>query len=568
MAVINLGVDFGSTALRAAFAAPGDDPRTVTFTDLTWPWLLCVPSGDKVPPVSFTSVKSTIGINDVVTVRGEPVDVTEVLGEAFTALRARVEADTSASIGHTVISVPARYYTRQRSRLLDVANHCGLGTVSLVTDSVAAAVEHAGDSGGGTFGLIGVGYTGFELGVVRALGHRFRALGYDGGDALGGESLDAQILGGWWEAARRADPTRTVSGFSELEWRWQQGCAERLKTELLATDHILRTVDVTDPAGRKSADDAVVAHRRNVRSVAAHIVNRARVLLEHAGLAAGDLTSLLLFGGGTRIPSVAELARELGHQVVSAADADLSLGALRCAHRIVSRSPLVSEEPEQVSVADGRAAEVPLDPPQFTTPLITTPPGVRGPDSTETKSTIDKARQLMTQGRLAEAERLLRGEADENQRLLDDIAKRRPGEDANGPKAPGPSSASLVAIARAHFAAGRHTQAINGIHRAWERDHRPEVFEEMIDIHCRAAMANPAPSGYTKDMQRLRCALKHDPTSGRIRELLAQRGFLHGEELHRAGKSDAARRALKEALSFKPDHEAAETLLRKIATRR
>ena len=74
--------------------------------------------------------------------------------------------------------------------------------------------------------------------------------------------------------------------------------------------------------------------------------------------------------------------------------------------------------------------------------------------------------------------------------------------------------------------------------------------------------------GLEADERWLRCALRHDPTNVWIRGVLAERSYLQGRDLLRAGNGDEARRVLDTALDRAPDHPEATGLLREFGQRR
>ncbi|HZE37931.1 MAG TPA: Hsp70 family protein [Stackebrandtia sp.] len=561
MAAINLGVDFGGTALRAAFGAPGEPPTTVELSGLTWPWLLCESTPRGQLPVTFPSLKSRLGLARTANLLGESLDPAAEVTRALSALRARALADSSDHIGHTVISVPARYYTRQRRALVAAAAAAGLGDIGLVTDSVVAAVQHMGDGGPGTLLVYGMGYGGFELGLVRAEGATFRAMGYEGATSPGGGSLDALILRAWHETERRAGAYAQDRPRRESRWWSLRDRAERLKEELLSDRNLLQPYDIPGPGGRTSSTGDRPSFQRYVRVLLSRTVERATALLRQVEQHDDELAAVLLVGGATRMPAVVELASGLGSPVIPTTHAHLSLGALRCAHHAAQRSAVVSDD--LAALTEGRATEPTMDTRLFTSALLDSP-RVAAEDAAA--SPVDTSRRMIGEGRLDEAEETLRGLVSEARRLLDDIAVRR-----LAPSAARDSTARFsveLATAREHFRAGRYAEAVGATHAAWGRGDNPTVFEEMIDLHCRAAMADPTPASFRTDITWLNCALHNDPANPRVRELLAERHYLQGRELHRAGRIAEARRVVNHALNWRPDHPEATALSKRLDRRR
>jgi Flp pilus assembly protein TadD len=176
---------------------------------------------------------------------------------------------------------------------------------------------------------------------------------------------------------------------------------------------------------------------------------------------------------------------------------------------------------------------------------------------------LDNIRKMIDSGQPGVARTELRTLITEAQALLDEL-------DAPTPQAAGPTSAAdLIGIARKRLNDGDHRNAIALAHLAWrEAPHDVDVFEEMLDLHCAAAMTNPTMASFEEDERWLRCALHHDPTNARIRRLLAERNHQQGKDQLRAGNREEARRALSATLNWAPDHPEAITQLRELDQRR
>ncbi|GDY31986.1 Hsp70 family protein [Gandjariella thermophila] len=572
MAVINVGVDFGSTGVRAAYGTPGEPARFVALAGNEWPWPLCEPVPRGPLPVSFPSVKSKLGLAGSVQLGGHTVNPADLVAAALRRLRARIVAETAAPIGHTVISVPARFFASQRSALLDVAGAAGLGEVSLVTDSVAAVVGHTGGEATGTFLVYGMGYEGFELGLVRAVRGRYRVLGYEGAGAPGGSTFDEQVLGGWLATLRDRGSLPDEVRQGETGWLRLRGTAEKVKEQLAAEGPVLFPMFVSGTNGqpRLTVQFEQPPFELLTRVLVAGTLDRADALFERSGLDRESVEAVVLVGGSTRMPHLRKLVSGLGAAVVPTADEHLARGAVLHAHQLVRRSSPGDED--QLGMAGGGAAEPVLDTPPLAATLLTAPGGASSAAAAEEATGLAVAQRLIAEGRREEAAAELRRLIAAAQELLHEITaggSEEPPATPDETAAGGRNAPDLLSLARRRLDKGQYPEAINLAHLAWQREpNRADVFDAMIDIHCVAAMANPTIAGFGRDEKWLRCALGHDPSNARIRSLLAERSYLHGSGLHRAGRKDEARQALQQALAWDPEHRAAEELLHRLGGRR
>ncbi|TML31763.1 MAG: hypothetical protein E6G35_03630 [Actinobacteria bacterium] len=572
MRVVNLGVDFGSTGLRVAYAAPDQPVRTLTLPGPPGSWLRCEPVRASRLGFAFPSLKSRLGA-------GGTADGFEALVEAFRAARTAVERAAGGSVGRTVVCVPVRYPSDQRTAVRDAANRAGLADVQLIGDSAAAVIGQAPPAGGSATVLVyGLGYEGFEIGLVRVAGGHYRVLGYDGGVGPGGATLDYQILVGWVETLRLHGLLPPVPRQDAGFWLPLREAAQRVKEELETHPQAVFPVAVKNRGGTRELD--VVFERAEFEVAVARMIagtlDRAAELLKQSQLGPADLDSVLLFGGSVQLPGVAALfAGRFGVTPVLAPPDQLARGAARHADGLRSGDPAPGG-PEDRSTDIERPVgrdEVP----ELATIVVaspdTRPPGARLVLSADDLAVpaaepdgggaigLDEARRLIAAGRREEAIALLREMLGEVRDLLDQLTAPAPAPTAEARR-------SLV-LARALLEQGRFDEAVQAAHVAWSLvPDSPDLFEEMIDIHCRAATAEAGTERFPDELRWLRCAYGHDRSNARVRDLLAERTYRYARHLSRLGRLDEALHAVGEALTWDPERRDALDLQRGLLRRR
>ncbi|THV39833.1 Hsp70 family protein [Glycomyces buryatensis] len=568
MSVVNLGVDLGGTALRAAYGHGVEAAGHFEVRGKRWPWLLCEPPARPGMAAAFPSLKSRLGITDTVRVEGVAVDPVAVLAAALSEIRDRVVKETDSRLGHTAIGVPARFSSRQRGALLRAAEQAGLPEVSLVSDSIATVIAHAGPEATGTYLVFGMGYTGFELGLVRAARGRYRAMGYDGAASPGGGLFDTRVLQSLLDAlaGQRVAIEDQLGG--ESGWHLLRETAAEIKERSAAGDP--RTFLSRIGLRRTSVYFSQEVFDEDIRRVATGSLERAGAVLEEAGLEAEDITALLLTGGSSRMPIMGALAEATGLPVERAGPMSLELGALRYASQLASRSSAVADEAPEPEAED--SPEPAVQAPPLPATLLTSPEEAAAAPDKASGDALDKARQLLQKGRLDEAEKTAREVMTEAEAVLRDIVARRTGAvpEPDPDRAPGPTGDAerLRARARKFFELGEFKEAIHVMHIAWERDDGgSELFAEMVQMHCDAAMTRPTIANFKRQEAWLKCAISHDAGNARIFDLLAERCFLHAQALNRTNRKTEARETLGDALRWNPEHEGAIALLRQLKPR-
>ncbi|MGH3941981.1 MAG: Hsp70 family protein [Pseudonocardiaceae bacterium] len=570
MTLVSLGLDFGSTGLRAAFSRPGEPTRFVILPDLGRPWLLCEPIVSGVCPVSFPSIKSRLGFSASIASDDRFVDPFDVVTRALGVARRQVESATSAKVGQTVISVPARFTSAQRSALRDAAHAAGLAEVRLINDSAAAVIAYTGGERGGTFLVYGMGYSGVELGLVRALRGHYRVLGNEGAAAPGGSTFDEKVLSGLIQTLRQHRLLPDMSHWEEKHWLQLRDDAQRIKEELATSGSSgFRRVAFNVHGNQRFASIECATFEALVRHAVARTLDRAHALFAESGLTSADVDTVLLVGGGTQPELIGKLVAGLGGQVVPASPECIARGAALHAERL-SSMPLSgpeSEIAEPVDAVEDQAVDAPLltatvlaaaDAPAASAGWLGGSPAGDETVPDTASGGIEEARRLVGRGQRDEAMALLRKIIDEAQVLLNEIAVF-----------PSPSTqptSSSLHRARTLVRRRRYDEAVSASHLAWQQEPtRPEVFEAMIDIHCKAAMAATDVEHFGDAERWLRCAYGHDPSDTRVRGLLAERTYLHARELDRLGRPGEAIQALEQGLVWDPDHRATQELLHRLS---
>jgi hypothetical protein len=524
--VVDVGVDFGSTGLRAAYSVPGEPARFVALADERWPWLLCVAAPSGPLPMSFPSVKSALGTMRLIRCSGESVEPFAVVVRGLEAARRMVETTAEAGIGKTVISVPARFSPRQRVALRDAANEAGLTDIALINDLVAAVIAHTRGAQDGVFLVCSMGYSGAELGLVRAAQGQYEVLGYESSAALGGSTFDEDVLIWLIRMLGKRNVASDPAQWDEARWRELRDDAQRIKEELGGSQQATWHGVVRDGAGTQVA----VAIERTrfdmlLQLYVELMLDRAQALFTRSGLTSAEVGTVLLVGESAQLGQVTSLVSGLGHQVVPGHSEYLARGAAWYAERLGGRVVTTTNEP-----AD------------------TASPGVqsRGAQSRG----VDEARRLIEGGRSEEAATLLRTTVEQARLLLEELA------------VPSPSTLprSLL-LAQSLLQQKQYDVAIGTSHRAWQEEPtRADVFEAMIDIHCAAAMADHDVARFPDADRWLRCAYGHDPSNTRVRSFLAERTYLHARELNALGRYREAVQILEQSLVWDPDHRAAREL--------
>ncbi len=217
---------------------------------------------------------------------------------------------------HVVLTCPAEWGDYRRGLLLEAAASAGLQDVGLLPEPVAAATWYAAQERVATDSLIGVYDLGggtFDASVVRKTGTGFEIVGEAGGDdAVGGIDFDHALL-------RHVGATAGIdlAGFDPDDPVAASALAQLFTAVVDAKEALSTDVETVVPVLLPGLTRHVPVTRAQLESLirpqitgTVHLFGQ---IVRRAGLEPAQLRTVLLVGGSSRIPLVAQLLRaELG----------------------------------------------------------------------------------------------------------------------------------------------------------------------------------------------------------------------------------------------------------------
>ncbi len=578
----NIGVDLGSLGWRAA-GVIGGQVVSISPDEKKMPpdnWLLCEPSPTSGLGVSFPSLKSKIGTGARIPVAGGTRAPEEILADEFRNLRLAIGNDRAQMAGQVVVSVPASYSASRRAALRDAALIAGFTDAHLLNDSMAAVIAYTNQNKQSATALVySMGYAGFELGLVRAARGRYRALGYEAGDAPGGAAWDEVIMGSWLVTLFAALSERNlVLNPHPREWNaeiWMHVrlAAQQVKETLSAAGAVTFPIGVRNSLQPLSVEFPRPLFEEAIAPSVNATLDLAEQMLREAGLSPGALDAVLLVGGSAHIPLIHSLTEtRFGQKPVELKEDALAKGAALYAMRLETASLHAAQLGEEVE----EPAELSEIPTQEVTiaatvtalkaePAATLKEAILAAvPSTESRlappspqldvtaangeTVIQHAQYLIKQGERSQAEAFLEKVIKDAQGLLDSLRRGF---------SPTSNRSAERAIAKAYrlLKEGKYDEAVPQSHTAWQfAPDSPEIFDKMIDIHCQAGMAMTRVEDYERAQRWLQCAHSHDQGNMKIQQTLAERHYVQAKQLMERGRRKEAAAAVEQCLYWNPEH--------------
>jgi len=358
------GIDLGTTNCCIARVREHGEAEVVMNLDdaLTMPSVVAFPSADApvigraarnmasaMPEAVVTHIKRRIGMDPALPAAQTVIGGRTYTPEEISALILRktindaleVEGRERGERVRAVITVPAYFGSIPKNNTKNAAELADVELLELVHEPVAAAVAYGAARGEGdrTLLVYDLGGGTFDVTVVRAEGRRVRTVATDGVRLLGGLDWDLRLA--QWLAAEfdgehpgaGPDPDAPADRVRLLE------TAEAAKVGLSSRSST--TVQVHHGGAsisREVTRDAFEAMTADLLEATAERTKA--VLAELAGKGIGAIDRVVLVGGSSRMPAIAERLKrvpELGGAEISLHDPDLAVakGAALLAGMIV-----------------------------------------------------------------------------------------------------------------------------------------------------------------------------------------------------------------------------------------
>ena len=253
-----------------------------------------------------------------VEVKGKKMAPPEVSARVLMKMKQTAEDYLGEPVSAAVITVPAYFNDSQRQATKDSGKIAGLEVQRIINEPTAAALAYGMDKkqGDSRIAVYDLGGGTFDVSIIEIAevdGERqFEVLSTNGDTFLGGEDFDLRVIDFLCDEFKRSQGIDLHN--DPLALQRLKEAAEKAKIELSSsqqTDINLPYI-TADSSGPKHLN--LKLSRSKLEALVEDLVDRTmepcRVALEDAGIAASEITDVILVGGQTRMPKVQEKAQE------------------------------------------------------------------------------------------------------------------------------------------------------------------------------------------------------------------------------------------------------------------
>ena len=267
------------------------------------------------PGRTIRSVKRHMGTNWTIDIDGKAYNPQEISARVLMKLKRDAEEYLGDTVTQAVITVPAYFDDAQRTATQEAGQVAGLEVLRIINEPTAAALAYGLDKEGTeqTILVFDLGGGTFDVSVLELGDGVFEVKSTAGDTKLGGDDWDDAVID-WLADSFKNDHGVDLRTDAMAAQRLKEA-AEKAKIELSQTQstHVnLPFITATD-AGPLHLDYELT--RSRFQEMTADLLARCRKPFEQAikdaGLSKGEIDHVVLVGGSTRMPAVADLVREL-----------------------------------------------------------------------------------------------------------------------------------------------------------------------------------------------------------------------------------------------------------------
>ncbi len=261
------------------------------------------------PTRTIISIKTDMGSARRVEIDGKKYSPEEISAFILMKLKADAEAFLGEPVTEAVITVPAYFSDSQRQATKDAGKIAGLDVKRIINEPTAAALAYGLDKendqkimvydlGGGTF----------DVSILEIGDGVFDVLATNGNTKLGGDDFDARIID-WINDEFKKENGIDLKSDPMAAQRLKEA-AEKAKIELSSSTSAQINLPFISGSAAGPLHLNMTLNRAKFNELTADLVEATmepvRNAMRDAGLQKSDINKVLLVGGSTRIPAVAE----------------------------------------------------------------------------------------------------------------------------------------------------------------------------------------------------------------------------------------------------------------------
>ncbi|MEU0275979.1 molecular chaperone DnaK, partial [Streptomyces sp. NPDC006307] len=262
---------------------------------------------------TIRSVKRHMGTDWKIELDGKNFNPQQISAFILQKLKRDAEAYLGEKVTDAVITVPAYFNDSERQATKEAGEIAGLNVLRIVNEPTAAALAYGLDKDDQTILVFDLGGGTFDVSLLEIGDGVVEVKATNGDNHLGGDDWDQRVvdyLVKQFQSGHGVDLSKDKMALQRL-----REAAEKAKIELSSsTETSINLPYITASAeGPLHLDEKLT--RAQFQQLTADLLERCKVpfhnVIKDAGIQLSEIDHVVLVGGSTRMPAVAELVKEL-----------------------------------------------------------------------------------------------------------------------------------------------------------------------------------------------------------------------------------------------------------------
>jgi molecular chaperone DnaK len=263
---------------------------------------------------TISSVKRHIGSPWKKEIDGKNFLPQEISAMILRKLKRDAEIYLGETVKDAVITVPAYFNDIQRQATKDAGRIAGLNVIRIINEPTSAALAYGLDNGTPQKVMVyDLGGGTFDVSIIEIGEGVIEVLATNGDNHLGGDDFDDRITNRLVNEIKKEYHVDIRKDFTA--YRRVKEAAEQAKRELSSSENSYITLPYLIQIRGSSINFEYTLTRTEFNDLTRDLVERTAIPVQNAlidaGIAASELSKVLLVGGSTRIPAVQDKVREL-----------------------------------------------------------------------------------------------------------------------------------------------------------------------------------------------------------------------------------------------------------------
>ncbi|MCB5180276.1 molecular chaperone DnaK [Streptomyces antimicrobicus] len=262
---------------------------------------------------TIRSVKRHMGTDWKINLDGKDFNPQQISAFILQKLKRDAEAYLGEKVTDAVITVPAYFNDSERQATKEAGEIAGLNVLRIVNEPTAAALAYGLDKDDQTILVFDLGGGTFDVSLLEIGDGVVEVKATNGDNHLGGDDWDQRVVD--YLVKQFANGHGVDLSKDKMALQRLREAAEKAKIELSSsTETTINLPYITASAeGPLHLDEKLT--RAQFQQLTADLLERCKTpfhnVIKDAGIALGEIDHVVLVGGSTRMPAVAELVKEL-----------------------------------------------------------------------------------------------------------------------------------------------------------------------------------------------------------------------------------------------------------------